>query len=72
MTLFLEAKLSAFGLNVMHSDEDVDVDIVSSALTVANTCPVTLLREDINLLILLLGHYNPSHHHPYAFVFQSH
>ena len=48
----------------MQSDGDADVDIVSSALTVANTFPVTLLGEDTDLLILLLWHFNPSLHHP--------
>ena len=54
---FLEmlwTQLSASDISVMHSDGDADVDIVSSALTVAKTCPVTLLGEDTDLLILLL------------------
>ena len=48
----------------MHSDGDADVDIVSNVLTVANTCPVTLLGEDTDLLILLRWHFNPSLHCP--------
>ena len=56
--------MSASGISVMHSDGDADVDTVSSALSVAKTCPVTLLGEDTDLLILLLWHYNPSLHHP--------
>ena len=35
----------------MHSDGDADVDIVSSALTVVNTCPVTLLGVEKTLAI---------------------
>ena len=48
----------------MHSDGDADVDIVSNALTVANTCPVAILGEDTNLLILLRWQFNPSLHRP--------
>ena len=48
----------------MHSGGDVDVDIASSALTVAKASPVTLPGEDNDLLILLLCCYNPSLHHP--------
>ena len=46
-------QFSASGITVMHSDGYADVDIVSSALTAANNCPVTLLGEDTDLLILL-------------------
>ena len=56
-------QLSASGISVMHSGGDADVDIVSSALTVANTCPVTFLVEDTNLLIILLWNFNPPLHH---------
>ena len=59
----LGTQLSASGITIMHSDEEADVDIVSSALTVANTCPVTLFGEDTHLLILLLWYFNPSPHH---------
>ena len=59
----LRTQLSASGITIMHSDEEADVDIVSSALTVANTCPVTLFGEDTHLLIFLLWHFNPSPHH---------
>ena len=59
----LGTQLSASVISVMHSDGDADVDIVSSALTVANTCPVTLFGEDTDL-ILLLEHFNPSLHRP--------
>ena len=48
----------------MYSDRDAHVDIVSSALTVASTCPVTLHGEDTDLLIHLLWHFSPSLHHP--------
>ena len=34
------------------------MDIVFSALTVTKTCPVTILGEDFNLLVLLFWHYN--------------
>ena len=64
---FLEmfgTQLSVSDISVMHSDGDADVDIVSSARTVANTCPVTLLGEDTDLLIPLLWHVIPSLHHP--------
>ena len=64
---FLEmfgTQLSVSGISVMHSDGDADVDIVSSARTVTNTCPVTLLGKDTDLLIPLLWHVNPSLHHP--------
>ena len=47
-------QLSASGISVMHSDGDADVNIVLSATPVAKTCPVTLLGEDPNLLIVLL------------------
>ena len=47
----LGTQFSSSGIIVMHSDEDANVDIVSSALTVANTYPVTLLREYANMLI---------------------
>ena len=63
----LGTQLSASSINVMHSDEDADVDIVSSVLTDANTCPVALLGEDTDLLILLLWHYNPQLHNPVHF-----
>ena len=56
-------QLSASGISVMHSGGDADVDIVSSALTVANTCPVTFFVEDTNLLIILLWNFNPPLHH---------
>ena len=49
----LGIQLSASGISEMHSDGDADVDIVSDALTVAKTCPVTLLGEETDLLILL-------------------
>ena len=55
----------------MHSDGDADVDVVSSALTVANTCPVTLVGKDTDLLILLLWHCNLSLHHPMHLCFNS-
>ena len=61
--------LSASGISVMHSDGDADVDIVSSALTVANTCPVTLFGEDTDLLILLLLALQSVTSPPRAFVF---
>ena len=51
-------------LGTQLSDGVADVDTVFSAITVTNTCPVTLLGEDTNLLILLLWHYNLSLHHP--------
>ena len=38
--------------------------LLSSTLTVANTCPVALLGEYTNLLIILLWHFSPSLHHP--------
>ena len=41
----LGTQLSASGISVMHSDGDAGVDMVSSALTVATTCPGTLLGE---------------------------
>ena len=56
--------MSASVISVMHSEGDADVDVVSSALTVANTCPVTLFGEETDLLILLYWHFNPSLHHP--------
>ena len=59
----LGTQLSASGMSVMHSDGDVDVDIVSSAITVTNACLVTLFGEDTNLLILL-WHFSQSLHHP--------
>ena len=64
---FLEmfrTQLSASGISVLHSDGDVDVNIVSSALIIASTCPVKLPGEDTDLLILLLWHFNLSLHHP--------
>ena len=62
---FLNAGIQfpAFDISIMHSDEDADVDIVSIALTVANTWPVTLLGEDTHLLIILLWHHNSSFDH---------
>ena len=63
-------QLSASGISVKHSDGDADVDIISSALNVANTCPVTLLGEDTDLLIVLLWHLNLSLNQPCAFAFQ--
>ena len=42
----LGTQLSASVISVMHTDGDADVDVVSTALTVANTCPVTLFGED--------------------------
>ena len=51
-------------VSLMHSDGDADVDIVFNALTVANTCPVAILGEDTNLLILLRWQFNPSLHRP--------
>ena len=64
---FLEmfrTQLSASGISVLHSDGDVDVNIVSSALTIASTCPVKFPGEDTDLLILLLWHFNLPLHHP--------
>ena len=58
---FLEmfgTQLSASGINIMHSDGDADLNIVSSALTFPKTCPLTLYAEDTDLPIFLLGHYN--------------
>ena len=64
------AQLSASGISVMHSDGNAEVDIVSNALTVANTCPVTLLGDN-DMLVLLLSHFNLSLHHcAFAFQFQ--
>ena len=56
--------LSASDIKVMHSDGDADVDIVSSALTIAYICSVTSLGEETDLLFLRLWQYNPSLHHP--------
>lgn len=42
-------ELSASVISVMHSDGNL-----SSALTVTKACPVTLLEEDTNLMILFL------------------
>ena len=67
----LGVQLSASCSSIMHSDGDADVDVVSSALTVANTCPVTLLGKDTDLLILLLWHCNLSLHHPVHLCFNS-
>ena len=39
----LATQLSTFVISVMHSDRDAEVDIVSNALTVANTFPMALL-----------------------------
>ena len=47
-------QLSASGFGIMHADGDADLNIVFSALTVAKTCPLALLGEDTDLLILLL------------------
>ena len=55
----------------MHSDGDADVDIVSSALTLTNIHPVTLLGEETDLLIILLWHYSLSLHHPVHLYFNS-
>ena len=44
--VFLEilgTQLCTSGISVMHSDRDADVDIASSALTVAKSFPVTRL-----------------------------
>ena len=60
----LGAQLPASGISVIHSDGDTDVDVVSSALTVAKTWPVLFLREGTDPLILLFWHYNPSLHQP--------
>ena len=59
----LGTQLSASGISVIHSDGEVDIDFVTSTLTVAKTCPVKLLGKDTNLLILILWHYNPPLHH---------
>ena len=63
--------LSVSDISLIHSDGDADVDVVSRALTAANSCPVTLLGEDTDLLVLLLWHYNPSLHHPVHLYFSS-
>ena len=55
----------------MHSDGDADVDIVSSALTLTNIHPVTLLGEETDLLIILLWHYSLPLHHPVHLYFNS-
>ena len=60
----LGAQLPASGIRVIHSDGDTDVDVVSSALTVAKTCPVLFLGEGTDSLILLFWHNNPSLHQP--------
>ena len=56
-------QLSASGINLMHSDGDADLNIVSSALTFAKTCPLALLGENTDLSILL-WYYNLSLNHP--------
>ena len=45
---------STKGINIMHSDGNADLNVVSSALTFTKTCPLTLPGEDADPLILLL------------------
>ena len=71
----LGSQLSASGISVMYWDGDANMDIVSSALSIANTCPVAFFGEDTDLLLHLF--FNSSSlalqstvSPPHAFVFQ--
>ena len=53
----LGEKISDAGISVIHADSDADTLIISTALDIAETSPVTVAGEDTDLLILLLYHY---------------
>ena len=49
-------------VDVKHAREDADVDIVQSACAISTTCPVIVVGDDTDLLVLLIHHFDVSKH----------
>ena len=49
-------------VDVKHAREDADVDIVQSACAISTTCPVIVVGDDTDLLVLLIQHFDVSKH----------
>ena len=52
----ISTEVKKAGCYVFHSHDDADVDIVKLAVQSSLECPVTLIGEDTDLLVLLLYH----------------
>ena len=59
---FIGSELEKAGVDLHHSADDADYDIVSTACTIAKRTSVTVVGDDTDLLVLLLHHLSPRHH----------
>ena len=48
-------------VDAKHAREDADVDIVQSACAISTTCPVIVVGDDTDLLVLLMHHFVSKH-----------
>lgn len=58
---FIGNELSKAGIEVQHSADDADYDIVLAACTMAKKRSVAVVGDDTDLLVLLLHHLSPRH-----------
>lgn len=59
---FIGSELEKAGVDLHHSADDADYDIVSTACTIAKRTSVAVVGDDTDLLVLLLHHLSPRHH----------
>ena len=52
----LDKKLQSSGFRVFHADDDADVLTVKKAIDVSQTANTAVIRDDTDLLVLLLYH----------------
>ena len=57
----LGEKLLLHGCRVICCERDADVDIIMTAITLAQETHVIVIGEDTDLLVLLLNHFNEQH-----------
>jgi len=62
---FLISHLQSAGYSVQQAFDDADTLVVSSALDVAKTRPVTVVANDTDILVLLVYHFSPDLHDAY-------
>jgi len=55
----ISEKLREHGCNVFNTDGDADCQIVGAAIAASETQTTTLIREDTDLLVVLLYHLDP-------------
>ena len=55
----LGSELEKAGVQVKHSSDDADYNIVMSACDIALTTTVVVVGDDTDLLVLLQHHFNP-------------